>query len=80
MKPTHEGFRAIGFTEQAASLPRDELALYMFAAFNGVTVDQLPEPFKYFPNEATKAAWERVAEAARVYLTLKGRQDATQVL
>src|SRR5687768_5176345 len=60
--PTHEEFRAVGFTGAAAELPRDELAIVMLAAFNGVRPDQLTEPMKYFPNEATKRAWTNVAE------------------
>ena len=62
MPPSHEEFRAVGFTGMAADFPRDQLALKMFAAFNGVTVDQLPEPFRYFPNKATQEAWTRVAK------------------
>lgn len=57
-------FRSVGFTDLAASYPRGGLALEMFAAFNNVTVEQLPEAMRYFPNESTKRAWERVASAA----------------
>lgn len=67
--PTHEEFRAVGFTGAAAEFPRDDLALAMFAAFNNVTVAQLPHPFHYFPNPATREAWNRVAVAAARHLT-----------
>lgn len=62
-------FRSVGFTDAAASYPRSKLALAMFAAFNGVTPEQLPEAMRYFPNEATERAWTRVAEpcAADIY-------------
>jgi len=63
-EPLDEDFRAVGFTGNARNYRRDELALRMFAAFNGVTVDQLPKAMRYFPNESTKRAWERVAQAA----------------
>lgn len=61
-------FRSVGFTDAAASYPRSELALAMFAAFNGVTPEQLPEAMRYFPNEATERAWTRVADAAVSFL------------
>ena len=61
-------FRAVGFTEAASSFPRDDLALEMFAAFNGVASDKLSEAMRYFPNEYTQKAWTRVAEAARAAL------------
>lgn len=61
-------FRAVGFTPAAAEHPRDILALVMLAAFNGVTPDKLPEGMRYFPNESTKRAWGRVAEAARAQI------------
>lgn len=61
-------FRSVGFTDAAINHPRGELALVMFAAFNGVSVNQLPEAMRYFPNEATGKAWTRVAEAAASFL------------
>lgn len=62
-------FRAVGFKPAAAEFPRDELALIMLAAFNNVSVDKLSEGMRYFPNESTKTAWTRVADAARAHLT-----------
>ncbi len=61
-------FRKIGFSDNALKYPRDSMALSMFAAFQNVTVDQLPSGFEYFPNEYTQAAWNRVAEAAYEYM------------
>lgn len=61
-------FRSVGFTDDAQNYPRDEISLVMFAAFNGVNVEKLPEAMRYFPNEATKKAWDRVAEAARAHI------------
>lgn len=61
-------FRMVGFTPAAAEFPRDELALIMLAAFNNVPVTALTEGMRYFPNEATKNTWARVADAARAYI------------
>ena len=65
-------FRSVGFTDDAINYPRDDVALTLFAAFNGVRVDQLPEAMRYFPNEATAKAWKRVADAA----LMLGDEDA----
>ena len=62
-------FRAVGFTKAAAEYPRDEMALAMFAAFNGVKVEQLPEGMRFFPNASMRDAWGRVANAARAFLS-----------
>lgn len=62
-------FRSVGFTPAAAEFPRDELAIKMLAAFNNVSPDQLTEGMLFFPNESTRTAWRRVADAARVHLT-----------
>lgn len=68
--PTDEEFRAIGFTGMARDFPRDEMAVRMFAAFVGISVEQLPSPaWKFFPNEWTRDAWTRVADAAREFIT-----------
>lgn len=61
-------YRSVGFTEEAAAYPRSGMALAMFAAFNGVSVEQLPEAMRFFPNEATQKAWNRVAEAAETFI------------
>lgn len=62
-------FRDVGFTAKASQFPRDELALAMLAAFNNVRPDQLTDGMHFFPNESTQKAWERVAEAARRFMT-----------
>lgn len=73
-------FRSVGFTDLAASYPRDGLALEMFAAFNGVTVEQLPQAMRFFPNESTKKAWERVASAAASRVDLLIGQRVKELL
>lgn len=66
---TDEELRAVGFSAMARDYPRDKMALAMFAAFQGnVTADQLPNGMRYFPNEWTQKAWQRVADAARTFL------------
>lgn len=66
---TDEELRAVGFSALARNYPRDELALRMFAAFQGnITVEQMPPGMKFFPNEATQQAWSRVADAAMAYV------------
>lgn len=60
-------FRSVGFTDYARHFPRDEAGLVLLAAFNNVRPDQLTEAMKFYPNEATKAAWERVASAAEQF-------------
>lgn len=65
-------FRAVGFTPAAAEFPRDELAIKMLAAFNNVSPDKLTEGMFFFPNESTKIAWTRVADAARAHILQKG--------
>lgn len=65
---TDDELRSVGFTGDAKRFPRNEMALVMFAAFNGITPDKPPSGLVYFPNEATQAAWNRVAETAAHYL------------
>lgn len=67
VKELHD-LRAAGFTEAALAYPRDELALKMLCAFNNCPPRLAPNGWRYFPNPATKAAWQRVAEAAREHL------------
>lgn len=73
--PTDEDFRAIGFTGLARGYPRDDLALAMFAAWNGVTPDKLSPAMRYFPNAETARAWGRVAMAARAYISNEGERE-----
>lgn len=54
-------FRSVGFTRHAADFPRDDLGCVLLAAFNNVAPEQLTNAMRYYPNGATKAAWQRVA-------------------
>lgn len=65
--PTPEEFRAVGFTEKAAEYPRSEIELLLFAAFNNVKVEQLTPGMRYHANLWMESAWQRVADAAKVY-------------
>lgn len=69
--------REAGFTEAALAYPRDELALAMLCAFAGCAVKVAPNGWRYFPNEATKKAWGRVADAAREHMAVDA-QDAAR--
>ena len=60
--------RDAGFTEAALAYPRDEFALDLLCAFNGCPPKLAPNGWRYFPNELTKKAWQRVADAARRYI------------
>lgn len=48
---------------------RDEMSFLMLCAWNNIKPDQAPQEFRAFYNESTKAAWERVAQAAKDYLS-----------
>lgn len=65
---TKPDFRAVGFTDKANDFPRDEFAMVLLAAYNGVKPEQVPLAAHYFPNESTAKAWKRVADAARDYV------------
>lgn len=53
----------------ASDMPeRDPLAMAMIAAWLNVTVEQLPAAYRVHTCEASMAAWQRVAEAARQHL------------
>lgn len=60
--------RKAGFTAAAFAYPRDEFALELLCAFNGVEPSKAPKGWRYFPNEGTAKAWGRVADAARARL------------
>jgi hypothetical protein len=66
--------REAGFSGAALAFPRDELALEMLCAFNNCPPRLAPNGWRYFPNEATKKAWQRVAEAARARLLAPPRK------
>lgn len=44
---------------------RDEVALRLLCAFNGVDWQKAPPGWWVHPNESTKDAWRRVADEAR---------------
>jgi hypothetical protein len=67
------GVRQAGFTEAALAFPRDMLALKLLCAFNGCPPHLAPNGWHYFPNEATKKAWQRVADVFAA--DLKGVRD-----
>jgi hypothetical protein len=50
-------------------LSRDPLALAMFAAWVNLPVDKLPPEMNAHTCEQTALAWQRVADAARAYLS-----------
>jgi hypothetical protein len=60
-----EDFREVGFTDAAREFPRCETGVRAIAAWIGCSVEQLPVGARYYPNAATKAAWERVYAAVR---------------
>lgn len=66
---TADDFRKIGFSETAQFYPRDDLAFAMICAFCGYDPDRAPEALRFFPNESTMKAWQRVADVARAALS-----------
>lgn len=58
-EPTSEELRVAGFSGHAGA--RDDLALRLLCAFNGIDPAKAPPGWKVRPSESTKAAWERVA-------------------
>jgi hypothetical protein len=57
-------FRAAGFSGAAREFPRSELAIYLLCAFNGIERQIAPKTWEFHPNEWSRDAWERVADAA----------------
>lgn len=55
--------RDAGFTTAALAFPRSERGLTAICAFNGIKPEQAPRGWRYYPNEPTMRAWERVVEA-----------------
>jgi len=49
---------------------RDDVALRLLCAFNGVDHEKAPPAWWAHPNPSTRAAWRRVAEEARRILLL----------
>lgn len=54
--------REVGFTTGALCHPRSEAGLRALCAFSGVSVEQAPRGWHYWPNAGMKACWERVIE------------------
>lgn len=69
--PSPEEFRAAGFDETAAERPRSPFAFRLLCAFNGVEPDKAPRAWRYYPNQWTADAWERVADEAVRHLVAK---------
>lgn len=76
--PTDEEFRDVGFTGLARHYPRDDFAVVLLAAFNGVAVENLSPAMHFFPNSNTAKAWGRVADAARAFLTPELKQESSE--
>ena len=47
---------------------RDPLCMAMIAAWLNVSVEQVPVAYRVHTCEASMAAWQRVADAARAHL------------
>lgn len=45
-----------------SNLKRDELALRLLCAFNGIGPDQAPPEWWFYPNENIRDCWQRVAD------------------
>lgn len=59
---TDQQLRDAGFTSAAREFPRDELALRLLCAFNGVPPESAPPSWWFYPNSTAKEAWGRVAD------------------
>jgi hypothetical protein len=63
---THQQLRDAGYSVSVGEL--DETALRLLCAFNGVDPKLAPPAWWHYPNESSRAAWERVAaEAKRIF-------------
>ena len=58
--PTHDDFRQLGFTGDAAQFPRTERQFLMICAWAGLDPALAPATWRYFPNQSVREAWERV--------------------
>lgn len=58
-----EEFHAAGFTAAARDFPRCAQGIAAICAWNGIEPGQMPPAWGFYPNAATKAAWERVFAA-----------------
>lgn len=73
--PTKEDFRKAGMSGDAARYPRDDLAMVMLCAFNGIEPHQAPPAWWFHPNHQSVKAWQRVADAAKKYLAEEANHD-----
>ncbi len=62
---TDEQLHAAGFTPRCREWPRDEVALRLLCAFNGVDPKLAPPGWWFHPGNESIEAWKRVADAAR---------------
>ena len=65
-KALDEEFRDAGFTASARELPRDEIALRLLCAFNGISPEQAPPAWGFYPNPNIRDCWMRVAAEAEL--------------
>lgn len=59
-------------------LRRDDLAMKLLCAFNGIEPGQAPPSWWYYANESMRSAWHRVADVVREEARLiaaSGEQD-----
>jgi hypothetical protein len=64
MIPSAAQFRDVGFTADAANFPLSRAAQEVVAEHNGVTVERMPEAFKYAPNAYMRDWLEALGSAA----------------
>jgi uncharacterized protein YhdP len=57
--------REAGFTTDALRYPRSPDGLKALCAFNGISPENAPRGWRYWPNSQMQKAWERVIEAVR---------------
>ena len=62
--PTAEEFRAVGFTETAASYPLSERAFTWLCKFNGIALRDAPRAWRYAPNPYMQDWLDRAASIA----------------
>jgi hypothetical protein len=75
MPVTQQQMRDAGF--DGAVGYRDEIALRLLCAFCGVDWQKAPPGWWIHPNESSKAAWQRVAEEAKLIFTTSEMMEPT---
>lgn len=76
---TDVDFRSVGFTQLAEGFPMNDLDLVARAAWNGVTVEKLPEAMRYYPNEHSATVWRRTINAVIEHAALCRSKDTVTV-